>query len=342
MAIVTVGDGPGEDFGNLNFDWLEYGVLVEATPTLSVIDDRGDADSPSGFLNKVYGSGLTYDTSGGVHYTGGAVTGWDSFVGPAEAKIFSISGLSIPATTVADGMANAGYAAPVLFARDDSMTGGSGADGLWGFDGNDTITGGAGDDSIAGGVPAGMFAAQNSAEWTYGYAFSTADGSNVLRGEAGNDLIQGGGGFDDINGNRGNDTAAGGPGDDLLRGGQGEDCLNGNAGNDTLYGDQGNDTVHGGQGDDVIYAGSGADWLAGDLGANTLYGGEGLDTFRAGAGHDVVNGWHAGDQVQVARGVTWTTSQVNGDMHITFSNGGEMDLIGVQASSLQSGWIVTV
>jgi hypothetical protein len=30
---------------------------------------------------------------------------------------------------------------------------------------------------------------------------------------------------------------------------------------------------------------------------------------------------------------------VNADAHITFSKGGEMDLIGVQQTSLQSGWI---
>src|SRR5262249_52944775 len=102
----------------------------------------------------------------------------------------------------------------------------------------------------------------------------------------------------------------------------------------------GADILRGGQGDDAIHAGAGDDWLSGDLGNNTLYGGQGLDTFRAGAGHDQVNGWHAGDHVQVASGVTWTTSQVNRDVHINFSNGGEMDLMRTQLSSLQPGWIV--
>jgi hypothetical protein len=65
-----------------------------------------------------------------------------------------------------------------------------------------------------------------------------------------------------------------------------------------------------------------------------------MDTFHAGAGHDVVNSWHAGDQVQVGAGTTWTVTQVNADVHIVFSNGGEMDLMKTQVSSLQSGWIV--
>ena len=88
-----------------------------------------------------------------------------------------------------------------------------------------------------------------------------------------------------------------------------------------------------------MVAGSGADWISGDLGNNTIYGGQGMDTFRAGAGHDVVNGWHSGDHVQLDSGVTYTATQVNGDVHIVFSNGGEMDLINVQQSALQTGWI---
>ena len=93
--------------------------------------------------------------------------------------------------------------------------------------------------------------------------------------------------------------------------------------------------------DDVIHAGSGGDWISGDLGNNTIYGGQGLDTFHAGAGHDAVSGWHAGDHVQVGAGVTWSVVQVNADVHITFSNGGEMDLLNTQSSSLQTGWIVS-
>jgi hypothetical protein len=46
--------------------------------------------------------------------------------------------------------------------------------------------------------------------------------------------------------------------------------------------------------------------------------------------------------VEVAGGATWTATQVSGDVHIAFSNGGEMDLTGVQLSALPSGWIVSV
>ena len=91
----------------------------------------------------------------------------------------------------------------------------------------------------------------------------------------------------------------------------------------------------------MIQAGPGAVWISGDFGDDTIVGGQGLDTFHAGAGHDQVIGWHVGDHVQVDSGVTWTVSQVNSDVHVTFSNNGEMDLLNTQASSLQSGWIFT-
>ena len=175
---------------------------------------------------------------------------------------------------------------------------------------------------------------------------------NVIHGGDGADSIVGGSGFNQINGNQGDDTIVGhSTTGDWLLGGQGHDSIdasgstgnniiNGNLGNDTLIGGSGADTLRGGQGDDVIHAGSGNQWISGDLGANTIYGGQGMDTFHAGAGHDVINGWHAGDHIQVDQGVTWTVTQVNGDVHVNFTNGGEMDLIGVQQSSLQTGWIV--
>jgi hypothetical protein len=65
-----------------------------------------------------------------------------------------------------------------------------------------------------------------------------------------------------------------------------------------------------------------------------------MDSFHAGAGHDTIMDWHAGDHVLVDSGVTFTTTQVNADVHIAFSNGGEMDLLNTQLNSLQSGWIV--
>lgn len=178
-------------------------------------------------------------------------------------------------------------------------------------------------------------------------------GSNVLFGGAGNDSILGGFGFDRINGNQGDDNIGGmSQTGDWLLGGQGNDSIdasvstgnnviNGNLGNDLLLGGSGADTMRGGQGDDIIHAGPGAAWISGDLGDNTIVGGQGPDIFHAGAGDDQIVGWHDGDRVQVDSGVTWTMSQVNADVHVIFSNNGEMDLLNTQVSSLQTGWIFT-
>jgi Ca2+-binding RTX toxin-like protein len=191
-----------------------------------------------------------------------------------------------------------------------------------------SIGGGAGNDTITG--------------WS---------GADTLFGGAGLDSIVGGAGFNQVNGNTGDDTILGHSAvGDWLLGGQGNDSIdasastganiiNGNLGADTLVGGSGPDSLRGGQGDDLIRAGSGADWLSGDLGNNTIYGGQGADTFRAGPGHDYVNGWHQGDHVQVAAGVTYVAAQVSADVRITFSNGGEMDLLNTQSQTLQPGWI---
>jgi Ca2+-binding RTX toxin-like protein len=326
MAIVTAnGVWYGEYYGG----YLMYGEDLtdlylwsprtpqtrEAASSLYTIETANNGFGTA--VNAFIGTDLVFDAA--QNLSGGTITGWAQTVRDsldAETTLFSFARLAVPATTLAAWIDSGVNTAPLLLAGNDSITGTAASDILWGYAGNDTIDG-------------------NGAGTFY------EDEHDELRGGDGNDVIRGGGQIDDINGNRGDDTATGGAGNDLLHGGQGDDYLNGNVGNDTLYGDLGSDTVRGGQDDDVIYAGSGNDWLAGDLGNNTIFGGEGLDTFRAGAGNDFVNGWHKGDQVQVASGVTWTTSQVNGDVHITFSNGGEMDLVGVQASSLQSGWIAT-
>jgi Ca2+-binding RTX toxin-like protein len=158
----------------------------------------------------------------------------------------------------------------------DTLTGGSGRDWLWGDDGNDAVSGGGGTDELGGG-----------------------DGNDTLRGGAGDDNLEtdpgadtilGGSGFDtvyystrmkpvtvDLDGAKGDDgekgerdtvgadvegivgglaadhltgngianLIQGGDGNDVIRGGGGNDVLVGQAGNDSLYGDGGNDYLVG-------------------------------------------------------------------------------------------------
>ncbi len=216
-------------------------------------------------------------------------------------------------------------------AQIENARGGSGADIIHGNGADNDILGGAGNDSIDGG----------------------SGGSNYLRGEDGNDSLVGGAGFDDINGNRGNDTARGGGGRDWVVGGQDQDVLYGDEGDDVVYGNLGNDSVfggdgadwvRGGQGDDVVDGGSGDDLLWGDRGNDAVTGGSGADMFHifVGAGIDRVTDFHGaeGDRVVVDDGASWTVSQSADGVVIALFDGSTMVLAGLASSSLQTGWIL--
>jgi Ca2+-binding RTX toxin-like protein len=213
----------------------------------------------------------------------------------------------------------------------DPSAGGSHADPAAGLvlAGSNSLIGGTGDDTITG-----------------------TDSANYLRGGDGGDLITGGGSFDRMNGNAGNDTVHGAAGDDWVSGGKdndqlygdaGNDIVNGNLGNDTVGGGLGDDTVLGGQGDDVLNGGAGNDWLAGDRGNNTVTGGAGADTFHVTTegGTDRVTDFNVaeGDRVQLDPGVQYTVHQDNADTVIDTAQGGHMVLVGVNLSTLPSGWI---
>jgi len=214
-------------------------------------------------------------------------------------------------------------------AGDDNVTGSYMDDTLRGEAGADTLNGGAGSDTLDGGA-----------------------GVGYLRGAEGNDVVTGGDDFDDAHGNMGNDTVSGGGGDDWVVGGKDEDQLFGDAGGDIVYGNLGNDTcdggdgadvVRGGQGDDILTGGGGDDWLAGDRGSDTITGGAGADVFHtwAEAGTDRVLDFNAteGDRVNLLPGTAYTVAQVGADTVIDMGAGSQMVLVGVQLSSLPTGWI---
>jgi serralysin len=101
--------------------------------------------------------------------------------------------------------------------------------------------------------------------------------------------------------------------------------------------------LRGGQGDDSIAGGAGNDWISGDRGNDTLSGGAGADTFHtaSGAGIDRVLDFHLseGDRVQLDPGTHYTVNQVGADTVIDMGGGDQMILVGVQSSTLTSGWI---
>jgi len=90
-----------------------------------------------------------------------------------------------------------------------TVTGGNGADKLFGGSGDDVMLGG--------------------------------NGSDRLLGHNGKDKLIGGKGSDVANGGKGNDTLIGAKGNDVLKGGPGRDVLQGDAGKDKLLGGPGRD-----------------------------------------------------------------------------------------------------
>ena len=99
-----------------------------------------------------------------------------------------------------------------------SISGGDGADQIFGSEFSDAVFGGTGDD------------------WNY-----AAQGDDSIWGEAGADSLFGGAGLD---------TLAAGDGDDLLNGQSGVDCVSGETGDDTVIGGGQADSLYGGDGED--------------------------------------------------------------------------------------------
>lgn len=156
--------------------------------------------------------------------------------------------------------------------KDDTLSGGTGADVIKGLRGNDTLTGGGGGDVLYGG-----------------------DGDDQLDGGLGSDRLFGGDGMDRlVDTANGSDTLFGGIGDDnleltrrsetstdvvVLHGDDGNDrlvysgiyaakvtaTLSGDAGDDTIE-SNGSVTVHGGAGRDTITLQQFAEWSVVDAG----------------------------------------------------------------------------
>jgi beta-glucanase (GH16 family) len=251
---------------------------------------------------------------------GGDIAGW---YGPSRQLAGDLIGLNASGKL----MTSAGELYSILNASQGP--GGGGASG-----GDDNLTGarlfgGLGNDTLTG-----------------------TSGQDFLRGEEGADRLVGGDAFDDLHGNMGNDTVSGGLGDDWVVGGkdqdqlygdEGHDVVLGNIGEDTLDGGGGNDVVRGGQANDVVFGNWGDDWLAGDRGDDTVSGGGGADIFHTWqeAGLDRVTDFSRsqGDRVNLLPGTQYSVRQEGADTIVDMGSGHRMILVGVQLSSLDSGWI---
>ena len=110
--------------------------------------------------------------------------------------------------------------------------------GVRALGGNDTVTGSSDVDVLFGNAGNDLLLGN--------------DANDVLNGGADNDALDGGLGNDLLSGNRGNDSLVGGDGNDILRGGRENDTLLGGDGDDVLSGDFGTDVLTGGAGRDLF------------------------------------------------------------------------------------------
>jgi uncharacterized delta-60 repeat protein len=221
----------------------------------------------------------------------------------------------------------------------NAMTGGAGADKLYGRVGNDVLSGLSGNDYLSGGEGNDTLFGGDGADALYGNA-----GTDILSGGSGNDILDAGTGI--------NETLAGGTGDDIyivnnsvfnqnsiiienaiegndtvitsnasfilanhvetlafvgINGGNGE----GNDSNNTIIGNTGSNTLNGGRGNDTLFgdtantslfdgiAGGTSDYLIGGNGDDVLWGQSGDDTLDGGTGNDRMYGGTGNDTYYV-------------------------------------------
>lgn len=176
---------------------------------------------------------------------------------------------------------------------DDLLGGGLDDDDLQGGAGEDSLFGGAGNDSLSGGNDADLLGGGQGDDTLDGGA-----GNDKLWASAGNDVVRGGDGADTIGGASGDDSIEGGAGDDEIWTSVGDDLASGDDGADTLGGAGGNDTLNGGAGDDELWGSSGQDVLNGGADNDALGGGSDNDTVDGGSGDDRIFGGAGDDLMQ--------------------------------------------
>ena len=160
---------------------------------------------------------------------------------------------------------------------DASITGGVGADFLYGLAGDDTLQGGLGGDKLDGGagVDTASYADSEDTEGDAGSGVTVNLTTN--RGyfdDAAGDILSS---IENLIGSTFDDTLTGSTAANILQGGEGRDNLYGGAGIDTLLGGEDDDRLTGGAGNDMLFGGEGghADRRYNDI----LEGGAGTDTY---------------------------------------------------------------
>jgi len=231
MPNVTGGTTPFNMGDPFQFFALYNSYLL--LPQTSTAFATSDLASRTWLFN---GTSFTYTAEGVPN--GGTLTSLTYFEN--NVAVFTVNGLSRPLVQFLNQLAlsDLNGMLTTMFAGEDTITGSTGFDNLFGYGGDDTITAGAGGDA--------------------------------LRGGSGHDTLNGGADFDFLYGDSGGGTLHGNGGADLLDGGADSDILNGGSGADDLDGGSGFDTLNGGDDGDTLRSSTDADMIDGGAGSDTL------------------------------------------------------------------------
>jgi len=288
-----------------SFNSIENIVGSSSNDTLAG-DDSGASNSIDGGA----GNDTIYVTAGSDTLDGGLGTGDTldfSKISLAVAVDLANSQLNITANSVTNTQYIYRFEHVNGTAGNDTITGDSGANSLFGAAGNDTISGGGDADTLDGGEGNDVFIRTNaspsmtmeggagsdtidysSSNTFIGVSITVNLNNNSANFGAVTDTIRN---IENINFNSGDDFFTGSSlstVNSFVTGGAGKDSLKGGNGNDELYGDFKDrtssvvganyaDTLDGGDGNDSLYGGFGDDTLLSSVGADFFEGNDGAD-----------------------------------------------------------------
>ncbi|HEX5361985.1 MAG TPA: calcium-binding protein, partial [Fluviicoccus sp.] len=184
----------------------------------------------------------------------------------------------------------------------NSLTGGTNADKLYGYDGNDTLSGGgdndllnggAGSDSMIGGAGDDTYIIDDVADVVVETAGQGRDLANIYV----TNYTLSGTSVENIRMYNGSVSLVANDENNTIRGNDANNVISSGKGTDYVYAGNGNDTVYGGDDRDFLYGESGSDYLAGELGNDKLSGGDGNDTLIGGDGDDNLSGEAGNDSM---------------------------------------------
>jgi Ca2+-binding RTX toxin-like protein len=300
--IIYGGSGSDEIYGGLGVDTIYAGSgddLVFSDEGFKSRNSVRAISGPTDGDDRIFGgSGRDILIGGGGVDTIDGGDGDDIVIGDGGQVSFDLieplEDDQIPTRVKVDQIR---YTERDFFYSGDILSGGSGADEIYGGKGDDIIEGGSGHDKLFG--EAGFDVIHGGTGWDtiFGDGWRTI-GTRVGGETAPEDLqTTSGGEADEIYGDAGEDTIYGGGGGDVIHGGDDGDTIYGGAGADDLYGNAGNDAIYGEGDPDRVYGGTGDDTrLDGGDGDDEVRGGEGEDRLFAGLGSDLLFGEQGSDR----------------------------------------------